>query len=199
MTLSVQFITMIAMVLSGFYLGIIQDTFRRFAMYWKDRVLLAYVLEVCFWLAQTGIIFYILFRANGGELRLYIFLACFLGFAAYQALAAAAYKRMLEHIIRIGAAIWRFCKRVFQLLVFTPVKWMFLLLVAAALGAWKLIFAILLFLWKVATAPVFWLFRMIFSLLPESWQKNLHKLAGVYSTMKNIYKKCKEYIIKKRR
>ncbi|MFC2948837.1 spore cortex biosynthesis protein YabQ [Virgibacillus sediminis] len=199
MTLSVQFITMIAMVLSGFYLGIIHDTFRRLAIYWRNRVLLSYFLEICFWLAQTGIIFYILFRANGGELRLYIFLACFLGFAAYQALAADVYKRVLEYLIQWFAAVWRFFKRTVQVLLFTPVKWMVLFLAAVLLWLAKLLGIILLSLWKVAITPIYWLLRLFLFLLPSSWQKNLHKLAGVYSTIKNIYKKCREYIMSKRR
>ena len=79
MTLSIQFITMAAMVLSGIYLGVIRDTFQRFAIYWKGRKLLSYLLEIIFWILQTLVVFYVLFLVNAGEIRLYIILACLLG------------------------------------------------------------------------------------------------------------------------
>src|SRR5690625_1289933 len=88
MTLSTQFITMLAMTSGGFYLGVVLDTFRRFASSWKNRIIFSYVMETSFWLTQVIILFYVLFRVNGGELRLYIFLACLLGFTIYQVLAA---------------------------------------------------------------------------------------------------------------
>src|SRR5699024_8882996 len=57
--------------------------------YWKNKWFINYVMEICFWLTQTFLLFYVLFRINGGELRVYVFLACLLGFAMYQALASA--------------------------------------------------------------------------------------------------------------
>ncbi|GAB3054625.1 spore cortex biosynthesis protein YabQ [Virgibacillus ainsalahensis] len=199
MTLSVQFMTMIAMVLSGFYLGIIQDTFRRFTMYWKQRIIFSYLIEVVFWLTQTAIIFYVLFRVNGGELRLYIFLAGLLGFAMYQVFAAGIYKRILERIILIIAGIYRFCKKVVQALIIHPITWIVVLLLTIIAWIAKLIGSILLFMLKVVIAPIKWLLQFIYQMLPESLQKKLHKIAGVYSTMKNIYIKCRKYISSKRR
>ncbi|WP_100011851.1 spore cortex biosynthesis protein YabQ [Lentibacillus sediminis] len=199
MTLSVQFITMAAMVFSGFYLGIVQETFRRLTVYWKNRVVLTYVLEACFWLTQTLLIFYVLFRANGGEIRFYILLACLLGFSMYQVFAAGVYKRLLEQIIRIVAKIYRFFARTVQLLIIAPVKWLVLLLVTIITGLLKALGAVLLFVWKVLIAPIRWLFQGIWRMLPKKIQKNLHKLAGVYSTIENIYNKCRKYLSSKRR
>src|SRR5690625_5859173 len=75
MTLNVQFLTMLFMVVSGFYLGIALETFRRFSPLWRHRPVLVYIFEVSFWLIQTFIIFYVLYKVNAGELRVYIFLA----------------------------------------------------------------------------------------------------------------------------
>src|SRR5690625_1760968 len=85
MTLDTQFLTMIFMVLGGLYLGIAKDTFRRFSPYWKNKRFINYAMEICFWLTQTFLLFYVLFRINGGELRFYVFLACLLGYAMFQA------------------------------------------------------------------------------------------------------------------
>ena len=199
MTLSVQFLTLIAMVSSGFYLGIINDTYRRFTPYWKEKIITKYLLEILFWSSQTVLLFYVLFRVNGGELRFYIFAACLLGFAFYQVAAAAIYKKILEQIIRIITAIYRFFARLVYALIFTPIKWAFLLLFTVVLWITKLIGTILLFAVKLLFAPIKWLARTIFHLLPKSFQKYLHKLAGFYSTMKNIVYKWMKYIKFKRR
>src|SRR5699024_11891782 len=37
-------------------------------------------LELGFWFIQTAVLFYILFKVNEGELRIYVFLACLLGY-----------------------------------------------------------------------------------------------------------------------
>jgi spore cortex biosynthesis protein YabQ len=186
MTLSTQFLTMLTMVSSGFYLGIVQDTFRRFTPYWKKRVVLTYTMEISFWLTQTLIVFYVLFRVNGGELRFYIFAACLLGFAAYQALAADIYKKLLEHIIRIMTAVYRFVERCVIALFITPIKWILKLLWTITFHVFKLIGTVLLFILTIIITPFGWIFGFIYRLLPEGFKKNIRKLAGFYSKMKNI-------------
>src|SRR5690625_7680140 len=114
MTLDTQFLTMIFMVLGGLYLGIAKDTFRRFSPYWKNKRFINYAMEICFWLTQTYLLFYVLFRINGGELRFYVFLACLLGYDMYKALASALYKKKMESIIRVFTAIYRFFAIIIQ-------------------------------------------------------------------------------------
>jgi spore cortex biosynthesis protein YabQ len=199
MTLSTQFITMLAMISSGFYLGIILDTFRRFSSSWKNRMILSYVMETSFWLTQTLILFYVLFRVNGGELRLYIFLACLLGFAIYQVFAAKLYKRLLERIIITIKAIYRFMERVIIVLILTPVKWLLMLVISIMAGLLKVIMSVLQFIFRIIAAPIKWVFQGIYNHLPKHFQKLLHKIAGFYSTMKNISNKIREYVKSKRR
>ncbi|MBP1970374.1 spore cortex biosynthesis protein YabQ [Virgibacillus natechei] len=199
MTLSIQFMTMIAMVLSGFYLGIIQETFRRFTLYWEKRVIFSYFMEVCFWLTQTVILFYVLFRLNGGEFRLYIVAAGLLGFAMYQVFAARIYKRILERIIRTTAAIYQFFARMVQAIIITPIQWIVKLLIRSVLVLAGLLGSILLFIGKLIIVPIKWVLQLIYRLLPEKVQNFIFKIAGFYSTMKNIYIKCVKYIKSKRR
>ncbi|WP_042220768.1 spore cortex biosynthesis protein YabQ [Oceanobacillus manasiensis] len=186
MTLSTQFLTMLAMVSSGFYLGIVQDTFRRFTPYWKKKVVLTYTMEVSFWLTQTLIVFYVLFQVNGGELRFYVFVACLLGFAAYQALAAESYKKLLEHIIRILTAVYRFLERCVKALFITPIKWIFDLIWTVFFHFLKLLVTVLLFLLTIIITPFGWIFRFIYRLLPDGFKNFFRKIAGFYSKMKNI-------------
>lgn len=199
MTLTVQFATMIAMVLGGFYLGIIQETFRRFTPYWKEKVIFSYIMEVSFWLTQTVILFYVLFRVNGGEIRVYIFAACLLGFAMYKVFAAGMYKRLLEGIIRVASAIFRFFANLVQALIITPITWIVKLVASIVLWIAGLLASILLFLFKLVFAPIKWTLQKLYGLLPEKIQNFLYKLAGIYSIMKNIYIKCRKYMTFKRR
>ncbi|AXI07552.1 spore cortex biosynthesis protein YabQ [Oceanobacillus zhaokaii] len=186
MTLSIQFLTMAAMVLSGFYLGLIQDTYRRFTRYWQRRILLTYVMEICFWLTQSIILFYVLYRVNAGEIRLYIVIACLLGFSMYQVVAANFYKRLLEHLIRIFTAIYNFFAKVVQVLIITPIRWIIITLFLILLTIIKLFGKIIFFILKLIAAPFKWIGYGLYQLLPEKVKKNLHKIAGFYSRMKNI-------------
>lgn len=197
MTLSVQFITLITMILSGFYLGVIQETFRRFTVYWKGRLFFTYFLEILFWITQAGILFYILYRVNQGEIRLYIILACLLGFSMYQALAKKLYLKLLERFIRLFSSFYRGILRLINLLVISPLQWIFFtiyrMIKTTLFGAGK----ILLWLCRLVFTPFRWMFLGVFRLLPEPVQKFFLQMAGFCSKIKNII--CKWIQLLRRR
>ncbi|HLR66653.1 spore cortex biosynthesis protein YabQ [Virgibacillus alimentarius] len=199
MTLDTQFMTMIFMIVGGFYLGIARDTFRRFSPYWKKKTWLTYVLESSFWLTQTFLLFYVLFKVNGGELRVYVFLACLLGYSMYKVMAANLYQKALEKIISMLRAICRFFARTVQALLITPLRWIVRMVITLFLTLMQLILSIIFFLFKVIYTPIKWIFQLIYRLLPKKMQKILHKTAGFYSIIKNIYIKLEKYIPFKRR
>lgn len=190
---------MIAMVASGFYLGIARDTFSRFNKYWSSNVLLLYVMEISFWITQAFILFYVLFLVNAGEIRVYIVAACLLGFAAYQALAAKAYQWLLEEIIKIIAAIYRFISSLLHRMLVKPVIAIIQLVTACLFFILKLIKSMLLFCLKILFFPIIWTFKLCYRLLPKKLKKYLHKLAGFYSRIENMYNKVKNNITTKRR
>ncbi len=187
------------MVSSGFYLGIVQETFRRFTPYWKKSIFLTYLLEIIFWITQTGIIFYVLFRVNAGELRLYVFLACFLGFSMYQVFGKAVYKRLLESIIRIATSILRFFRNLIQGLIITPITWIIKFILRIIVFIITLVGSIVLFALKVILTPFRWILIGIYRLMPNNFKNISHKLAGFYSTIKNICYKWLKYLKFKRR
>jgi len=191
MTLSDQFLTMITMILAGLYLGIVQETFRRFTPYWKNNQFFTYVLEISFWITQTFILFYVLFLVNGGELRFYVFLAILLGFSIYQVFIKRIYKRLLERIIQVIAAVYRFFVRFVQALIITPIKWIIKTLISIVLGLASAILTILFFILKVVFTPFKWLFMFIYRLLPQKFKNFLYKIAGLYS---KIWNRCKQWI-----
>ncbi|SHG40598.1 spore cortex biosynthesis protein YabQ [Ornithinibacillus halophilus] len=199
MTLNIQFLTMITMISGGFYLGMAVDTFRRFDRHWKSKKFLVYLLEVCFWLSQTFILYYLLFLVNSGELRFYVFAATLLGYATYQVIAANFYKRLLERLIVIIKQVYNFFERLFIALVYKPIKYLIQLLIAFIIFIVGMAWTVIQFCFKLLFAPIKWVFGLIYRLLPDKVKLFLHNLAGFYSKIKNIIIKWVKYISSKRR
>ena len=107
MTLSTQFITIIAMVVSGVYLGASYHTFKRLERLWTSSILWKYVLEILFWLIQAAILYFILFFVNEGILRFYIFLAVLCGYAMFKSLFEQAFGLVVETLILGARVIYR--------------------------------------------------------------------------------------------
>jgi len=191
MTLSIQFATMAVMIVSGLYLGISLDTFRRLIPYRKQSTILTYVMEIGFWLMQAFILFFVLFQANGGDLRFYIVIAVLLGFSIYQALFKNVYKNLLEKLIQGITAVYRFFKRLIEVLLITPFRWAFLLISKILLGLGMALGTILLYALRIILYPFKLLFKLIDRLLPQNVKKLLYKSAGLYSKIKN---KCIQWV-----
>lgn len=199
MTLDVQFMTMISMILGGLYLGMALETFRRLFHSLKNNRLLTYVMEITFWMIQAMILFYILFRVNGGEIRIYSTIASLLGFAAYQAIVAPGYKRLLELTIKVVISVYQLFVNVIDTLIFKPIKLILGFFVTCLLLLLKGIYAILSFILKILVTPVYWTLKKIYKLLPEGIQNIFNKIAGFYSTMENILSKVARFLKNKRR
>lgn len=189
MTLTTQFVTMAVMFTSGVYLGAAQDTFRRFEVYWNKNMLFHYGMEISFWLLQTLILFYSLFRVNQGELRVYILLAILCGFAAYKSLFASVYRRLLERFIICLHAIYRFFYQLVQGIVIKPVIWLIQLVFAFFLLIGRVLYFVLQLLFRI----IYWPLRLIgkgcWRLLPKKTKNYFVSLAGFYSRIENSISK----------
>lgn len=190
---------MVSMIAGGFYLGVALDTFRRFHRHWKRNVFLVYFMEVSFWLTQVFILYFILFQVNLGELRVYVFVACLLGFAAYQALAATLYKRLLERIIIIASRIYRIIFNLVKNVIIAPIRYLIKFLIASVIFLFNMIMVVLGFFLKCIYLPLKWLLKQVYRLLPKKFKLILHKLAGFYSKIQNICRKYWKLISSKRR
>jgi len=197
--LNVQFATMITMICGGFYLGMALDTFRRLTANLRRPIWLIYTTEIGFWLMQTAVLFIMLFTANKGEIRFYIFVAGLLGFATYQVLGKKWYNHLLEVLIRIFVAIVQFISNVFRILIVTPIKGLFTILIAVLLFLIQAIVTIIQFLLKIIFLPFKWLFAILWHLMPKRARNFMHKCSGVYSTMKKSCSKVLKWIKFRRR
>lgn len=195
MTLQVQFLTMVSMIIGGFYLGMARDTYLRFSPYWRQRIILRYVLEIAFWMIQTILLFYILYRVNAGELRAYIFIACLLGVSIYKVFFASLYKKVLELMIRLLLMIYRIFREIIRVVVVIPIKG----IVYFILLMFQFVFTVLFFIIKLILPPFKWIVIFAFSLLPKKLQKIIRNLVGFYSIMTDTSKKWIKNILSKRR
>ncbi|MGA9225281.1 MAG: spore cortex biosynthesis protein YabQ [Mesobacillus sp.] len=196
MTLSTQFLTMLAMIGMGSLFGASLDTHNRFLKRSKRKSWIVFINDILFWLFQGLSIFYILFSVNMGELRFYIFLALLCGFAAYQSLFKKTYLKALERVIAITISVYVFFVKAFRLLIIRPLQFLaatvLSLLVLAGRGLYALVkwlLAVLLWVLKLLWKPIQLLFLLFWKLLPKKIKKSVeklyNKLAGFLILVKN--------------
>lgn len=198
MTLSTQFMTMLAMIGMGSCFGAALDTYNRFLQRSKRKSWIVFCNDILFWLLQGLTIFYVLYLVNQGELRLYIFIALLCGFAAYQSLLKQGYLRLLEIVISMIISIYKFIVKMFYVIIFKPIQSIVLgiisIIILIGKGLWslvKLVLKVLLFTLKVLFAPVKWILSIFWNLMPKFIKKTVEKLynkfAGNYYKIKNTF------------
>lgn len=198
MTLHTQFITMISMVVSGIYLGLATDTFRRLVHPFKSKVYLKYLFEISYWVTQTMIIFYILYNVNHGELRFYIFLACLLGFSMYMALFQTTYKKLLEFLIKVIKVTVKGIIQAINTLIVQPIRWIIELIITILLSLLNLCKHIVLFLLKIFIYPFKVLFSLILRIIPEKILNKVSNLLTFCSTIINKFTRRIKDFLKRR-
>ncbi|MDF2902749.1 MAG: spore cortex biosynthesis protein YabQ [Bacillus sp. (in: firmicutes)] len=198
MTLSTQFITMLAMVGMGSFFGVALDTYNRFLKRDTQKHWLVFLNDILFWLLQGLTIFYVLFIVNEGDLRFYIFIALFCGFAAYQSLMKQVYLKCLEMAITIIISIWRFFVKLVQILIYRPLLALFGFLISIMMAAvrglllfLKFIGKTLVWIVKVLFRPIVIILLLFWKLLPKKIKKIVEKL---YNIMAGFLRKIKKYL-----
>ena len=196
MTLSTQFLTMLAMIGMGSLFGASLDTHNRFLKRSKRKSWIVFINDILFWLFQGLSIFYVLFSVNMGELRFYIFLALLCGFAAYQSLFKKIYMKVLERAISITISVYVFFVKAIRVLIIRPLQFLaatvLSLLILAGRGLYALVkwlLAVLLWLLKVLLKPIQMILLLFWKLLPKKIKKTVeklyNKLAGFLILVKN--------------
>lgn len=199
MTLDVQFITMLSMVIGGIYVGFANELFRRLSVIWRNNTLFIYIFEVLFWLMQTGILFYALYRVNHGEIRFYIFLAFLLGFSIYIVLFQTFFRRFLEVLIRIVKKVTQVVVRTVQILIIEPIKWTAMLIYKVLLFSFRLLVNASLIILKLLFYPFRLLWKLIEPILPQNILNFINKSINFCSTIVYKLKKRVEAFVFRRR
>lgn len=197
MTLSTQFMTMLAMIGMGIFFGAGLDTYNRFLKRRKRKSWLVFINDVLFWILQSLFIFFVLFRVNQGELRFYIFIALLCGFASYQSVFKGIYLKWLETLIFFVLSLFRFFVKIVHLLIYKPIYFfittifeLILMIGKSLLVLFKWIIKTIWFVIKVLIMPIKWILLLIWKLSPKTIKKLVekiyNKLAGKYKIIKNI-------------
>ncbi len=209
MTLSTQFYTMLSMIGMGALFGATLDTYSRFLNRSERNRWVVFINDILFWVLQALSIFYILFVVNFGEIRFYIFLALLCGFAGYQALIKQHYLSFLERLILFCISLYNFVVKMVKNLIYSPIKWMVVLVLTLVLSMGKGLLSVILFLLKVilnivhwavklVITPIWWILKAIWNLLPKNLTKRVEKLynkvAGIFKAyIKNVYRVAKRF------
>jgi len=186
MTLTTQFVTILSMIAGGIFVGASFDTFERLFHRRNKKSWFEIIYQLTFWIFQAAFLFYLLYLANYGELRVYVFLAVLCGYAAYRALLQSIYMKMLEVWIRVVTSILRGIKKIFFHLIFIPLKSIFFLIITLLIGIFKILLKGIFLLFLVAFYPIKVIFRLIWRLLPKNTRNYLRRLAGFLDKIKNI-------------
>ncbi|WP_227872186.1 spore cortex biosynthesis protein YabQ [Paenibacillus albus] len=120
MSLSIQWLTMMTMLLSGIGMGIVFDGYRVVSDELKINRLWIPVLDLLYWIAATIIVFQVLSSSNEGEVRAYVFLGLFIGICLYYWLFSKITMKIVHVLIGTVRAIVHFVIRAFILLVIKP-------------------------------------------------------------------------------
>ncbi|WP_053361269.1 spore cortex biosynthesis protein YabQ [Bacillus sp. FJAT-27251] len=200
MTLTTQFITMLAMIGMGSLFGVSLDTYNRFLQRQRRKTWIVFINDVLFWVYQGLSIFYVLFSVNQGELRFYIFLALLCGFAAYQSLMRRLYLKLLEWLISVAVSTYRIMVGIVRTLILRPLRFLGLSILSLLLLAGKGLlllgktaWAISLWVLKVAWKPFQLLFTLFWKLLPKKIKKSVERL---YNEMAGFIHRLKKYTYK---
>ncbi len=197
MTLTTQFITMLSMLAGGIYVGAAIDTFERLFSQRNKKSWLEIFRQLFFWLFQAAFIFYILYQANYGELRVYVFVALICGFAAYHALFQGTYLKALELWIKIVTAIVKGVKTAIYRLIIWPIRMLVVILISLLFGVYKILYKGIFIVFLVGFYPIKFVFLIFWRLLPKNLKKNLRQAAGFWVKIKNTMKNWKKIFPKK--
>lgn len=182
MTIEVQFASFFTMFLVGIYLGAMFDTSERLTQALREKVVVSFLFQFIFWLAQSFSIFYVLVKINGGQVRLYFIIAIIIGFWFYFALCRKLFQRFLEKVISLVKWVYNLVAHIIWLLLIKPIiiigQMLLFLLNIVILTLSKILFIIL--------QPIKWLLSLIWRMIPKNVKKYLVSLAGIYSKIENI-------------
>jgi spore cortex biosynthesis protein YabQ len=199
MTLSTQFMTMLAMVGMGLFFGISLDTYQFFLKRTERKRSIVFFHDLLFWVLQALLIFYVLFLVNQGEIRIYLILALLLGFTAYQALLKSIYLSFLKLIISVSVRFYQLTVKVVVNLIYKPIKTLLMFMMSVVIFLLKGLMAlvntvirVLRFILRIVLLPLKWLLSLIWLVLPNKVklivEKYSVKLAGYYTMIKKYVK-----------
>jgi len=159
MSLVTQYLTVLAMSVSGAVLGAVYDVYRTILAEWKYLRFLSAILDFVYWIFALLLVLWAIQWANNGDIRIYIFMIMALGLGLYRLLLR---KFVVGSTVGMVMAITYACKTIWRLFL--------MLVVAPLLWVWKLFLAFLRMINRLAEmleAAILWPFRPMLNTI--SW------------------------------
>ncbi|TCP52724.1 spore cortex biosynthesis protein YabQ [Tumebacillus sp. BK434] len=157
MSLQMQYLTIMAMSISGAVLGAVYDVYRTILQEWKYLRWLGPLLDFAFWIFALLLVLWALHGANHADVRLYVFVLLGIGLVLYRLLLR---KLVVGSTVRMVLAITYCMKmvyRLFLLLIVSPLVW----LGTALLGLLRIIDRLAQFIERLILWPFQPLLRMV--------------------------------------
>ncbi|PTX55249.1 spore cortex biosynthesis protein YabQ [Melghirimyces profundicolus] len=129
MTLHTQWVTMGLMLGSGCLMGMMLDLYRVLSGRFRFKGWAISLVDLLYWTVAAGLVFSLLMWSNWGELRFYIFIAILAGWMTYHTWFSRAVSRGMEWGVDTLGRIFRFCVRMFRMLVWIPLRGLWTLVV----------------------------------------------------------------------
>lgn len=170
---------MAAMMLSGASLGLLFDGYRVLSGELRFPRWIIPPLDILYWAVGMIAVFRVLFLSNGGEVRIYVFLALMIGVSFYFALLSDVFVKAIRWSVGRIKALIRTLIRLGDLLIVRPLIALYRLVIVilgflAALSIFlgKLVLQLLYPLWKIALWIGRPLGRRVYRLVrAEAWLK----------------------------
>ncbi|WP_240633493.1 spore cortex biosynthesis protein YabQ [Paenibacillus montanisoli] len=189
MSLSVQWLTMLSMLVSGIGMGIVFDGYRVISDELRISRLWIPIFDLLYWIAATLVVFQVLSSSNEGEVRAYVFIGLLLGIGCYYWLFSRITMKLVQVLIRTTKAIIRFMIRAFDMLIIRPL--VLLYRIGKLFLAFLRAFAIFLFKIVVQLVRPFWLLtawmtRPIWKPLLRYWKRWVNPIIAKWRVPERI-------------
>jgi len=102
MTAFEQLLVLIVFISCGWIVGFTLEAFRRFRRRIRRNAFFVYICEISFWMAQTSVLYYVLWRVHDGVFRVYFLVALLVGYLFYERYFKQVGQRVIDVLVYVG-------------------------------------------------------------------------------------------------
>ena len=124
MSLNDQFHLLIHTILYGVFLGLSFDTLGMVVGRIEKKLLNDFLI-VLYWIIQLPVAVWYFHQVNHGRFQSYLLIFVLLGGLIYYKVLRRNYQHDLKILVKNGKILWRALKKVVNLLIFTPIRFIF--------------------------------------------------------------------------
>lgn len=106
-------------IINGIIIGLLFDFFRILRKTFKTKDIITYIQDIIFWILTGFVILYSTFTFNNGEIRIFMFIAIFLGILFYLTLISTYIIKVNVKFINL---IKVFISKIFRKKLLQPIK-----------------------------------------------------------------------------